>query len=330
MKNVLRVVALFLLQTVFILGCATSRMSGEGEALAAGTYRFRLDQRVVGARRHYRLHVPDRSAPDEAAALVVVLHGAFGTPRGMERISGFSDLADQEGFLVAYPAGAYGIFGLLRHWNAGHCCGRAARDDLDDVGFLDQVIDDIRGRVDVDDRRIYMVGLSNGGMMVYRYAAERTDRLAGAAVVAGALGGRASAEDAWWITPEPEAALPLVVLHARDDDSVPFEGGTSPRKGGEREYVSVAESVAFWVHNNQCGQEASEESLYEGRVTRSTWQDDDGENAVILYAINQWGHRWPGDHYTRRLDTNDPFHGFDAATVIWEFLQDQTRAPKEK
>ena len=313
---------LCVLLSLFGSGCAV-RLS-EPRAPAAGTYRHRLDERVMGVRRHYRLHIPSRPDPDAASALVLVVHGAFSTPQGMERMSGFSELADREGLLVAYPAGAYGVMGLLRHWNAGHCCGRAARDNLDDVGFLDQVIDDIRRRVAVDDKRIYMVGLSNGGMLVYRYAAERTHRLAGAAVVAAALGGRASSQDDWWITPAPEMALPMMIFHARDDDSVPYAGGVSPRKGGEREYVSVAQSVDFWVRNNECRPEAMVASLYDGRVTRSVWRDDRAGNDVVLYTIENWGHRWPGKHFSNRLAVDDPLHGFDAADKIWNFFQGRT------
>jgi len=76
----------------------------------------------------------------------LALHGAFGTAGTMERQSGFSELADREGFVVAYPNGI-GLFGHLQHWNAGHCCGRAEMDRVDDVGFLRYVIRDVSSRV---------------------------------------------------------------------------------------------------------------------------------------------------------------------------------------
>jgi hypothetical protein len=90
-------------------------------------------------------------------AMVVVIHGVFDTVKGMEKFSGFSHLANQENFVVLYPEGI-GIFGYLQHWNAGHCCGKAANDKIDDVGYLADAIKNVCNRLSIDRNRIYMVG----------------------------------------------------------------------------------------------------------------------------------------------------------------------------
>jgi len=307
----------------FFWGCAAT-LPAIG-APEPGTYQKKLNIRVLGARRGYLLHIPRGLDPRRASPLVIVLHGAFSTPGKIEKESGFSDLADRENFLAAYPEGAYGLFGLLRHWNAGHCCGKAASDGTDDVGFLETVIDDIAARVAVDRSRIYMTGFSNGGMLVYRFAAERTHVLAAAAPLAASPGGRASAKASVWMTPEPKGPLPMIVFHAKDDRSVPYEGGRSPGKGGERESLSVAESVAFWVRNNRCVSEPEEEFLLGGRLAKKTWPDPAGPNDVVLYTLDAWGHRWPGRFLTGRLAESDPLKSFDAAEVIWSFFKRHTR-----
>ena len=92
--------------------------------------------------------------------LVVVIHGAFDTAEGMEKITRFSQLADREGFMVLYPNGM-GLLGFRQHWNAGHCCGKADNDQVDDVGFVAATIEDVCVRFKVDRNRIYMVGFSN-------------------------------------------------------------------------------------------------------------------------------------------------------------------------
>jgi polyhydroxybutyrate depolymerase len=314
----------FSILSLFALSClvwqCTPSLQWQGSSDSV-TYQRKLDMRVMGVKRNYRLHVPANYNPQKQTALVVVIHGAFSTARKMEMESGFSEVADQEGFLVAYPSGAYGIFGLFQHWNAGHCCGKAASDGIDDVAFLDAVIDDISLRFRIDTRRIYMVGFSNGGMLTYLYSAERTHRLAAAAVLAASLAGRSSSESSWWQTPQPSEPLPMIIFHGLDDTVVPYKGGVSPRKGGQREYASVPDSVQFWVENNNCRKDSIEDKLYEGRITRKSWADIQGENRVVLYSIDNWGHEWPGPFFTGDLDKNDTFRNFNAADLIWDFFQ---------
>ncbi|MEJ2544517.1 MAG: PHB depolymerase family esterase, partial [Calditrichaceae bacterium] len=136
----------------------------------SGTYKRELNISVAGQNRSYLLHVPENFNQQMSVPLVIVLHGAFSTAGQIEEQSGFSDLADHEGFLVTYPNGAFGLFGFFQHWNAGHCCGKAQSDNIDDVGFLVDVIKDIQQQFNVDSSRIYMVGFSNGGMLTYRFA----------------------------------------------------------------------------------------------------------------------------------------------------------------
>jgi len=315
--------SLFLLLPFFSLQCAATLP--EKGFPKTGTYKKKLDIKVMGSRRYYLLHIPKHYDLSEKAPLVLVLHGAFSTPKQVEERSGFSELADREGFLVAYPSGAYGIFGFLKHWNAGHCCGKAARDGIDDVGFLIEVMKDISAQFKVDKKRIYMAGFSNGGMLTYRFAAEHTDMLAAAASVAAAHGGKASSDSPLWVIPKPVEPLPMIIFHARDDLAVPYQGGASPRKGGEREYLSVDEAVDFWVKNNGCRADPITDRLYSGRVTRKTWPDSSGNNDVILYSIENWGHKWPGRYFSGQLEKEDPFRDFDATELVWDFFKQHAK-----
>ena len=104
---------LFLLIASLLWACA---IQGSGENISASrTVKRKLDIKVMGIRRYYMLHVPAGYSPDKKIPLVIVLHGAFSTPGKIERESGFSVIADRERFLVAYPSGAFGIFGFLKH-----------------------------------------------------------------------------------------------------------------------------------------------------------------------------------------------------------------------
>ncbi len=260
---------------------------------------------------------------------MVALHGAFSTAKKMEVVSGFSRLADREEFIAVYPNGI-GLYTLLRHWNSGHCCGAARQKNIDDVAFLEAVIEHVCNRLKVDRSRIFMAGMSNGGMMTYRFAAERSTLVAAAAVVAGTIGGKPSADEPEWRIPVPGAPVPLIVFHGRDDQSVPYEGGLDVRrrvgrkKGAGRTWISVAESVKFWVEYNGCDPQPALQQLREGRILRQVWSEGRDESQVVLYTIEGWGHVWPGRHFTNALE-NDPIRDFDAAQIIWEFFKNYQR-----
>ncbi len=170
-----------------------------------------------------------------------------------------------------------------------------------------------------------MTGFSNGGMMTYRYAAERADVLAAAAPLAASPGGRASKVDSLWIVPQPDRPLPIIVFHGRADGSVPYDGGVSTDKGGEREYLSVEKSIQFWLQNNHIDAQSTITKLHQDYVKREVWQ---GNAPVELYTIKDWAHRWPGSYFTNKLDKNHPLHGFDAAEIIWDFFKEKNREPR--
>jgi polyhydroxybutyrate depolymerase len=284
----------------------------------------KTEQRFNGMRRSYRLHIPSGYQPQQAAPMVIVVHGAFSTAKQIEKQTGFSTLADRFGFVAAYPNGI-GIFGFLQHWNAGHCCGKAAADGIDDIGFIDETIADARRILNIDPSRIYMVGFSNGGMFTHRYGAERGATLAAIASLAGPAGGRADPQQPEWRIPPPQAPLPVIAFHGTGDDKVPYAGGPGGGKPDGRHYLSARESASIWVAHNRCDPQPVVQKLRGGSVEITRWADCRGGVVVALYTLRDWGHQWPGPFFTGRLDPQAPLHGFDAAAIIWEFFQKHQR-----
>lgn len=161
-----------------------------------------------GAGRHVVVHVPDGLlAP---APLVIALHAHSQEPKTIRAYSHFEQLADEQGFVVAFPEGAAGS------WNAGACCFPASRDQLDDVAFLDEVLTLVRTKALIDPDRVFVTGGSNGAMMALRYACERPDVVAAVAVVAGPLIAERCA---------PATSVDVLVLHGARDTVVPLKGG---------------------------------------------------------------------------------------------------------
>jgi polyhydroxybutyrate depolymerase len=301
-----------------LLGCM-STLPKDNPA-GSKTYKNTVDIKLNGFRRTYLVHIPPGYNPQNPLPLIVVIHGAFDTAAGMEKFSGFSKLADREGFIVLYPNGM-GILGFLQHWNAGHCCGKAADDNLDDVGFVAATIEDVCTRLNVERGRIYMVGFSNGGMLAYRFAAERGDLLAAVAPLAAAIGGTPSEDGPEWRIPEPKQPLSVITFHGLADDDVPYEGGVSRHRGGSRSYWSVEESVRFWVTHNGCNPDAVTTYLNNGSIDLKSWAVCKDDTEVALYLIKDWGHVWPGRYFTAHLPEENPLKNIDAAEIIWDFFK---------
>src|ERR1700744_6340562 len=157
-----RVVAI-LVAVLIIAGCAareTPKPAAFGEGVSM--HRISLD----GLERTYRLHKP--TGLPASAPLVVMLHGGFGTDAQAERSYGWDELADSSKFVVAYPDG------LKRAWNVngGGCCGRPAKQGIDDVGFITAAVADIKRNVGIDASRVYAAVMSNGGMLSYTPACD--------------------------------------------------------------------------------------------------------------------------------------------------------------
>jgi poly(3-hydroxybutyrate) depolymerase len=173
------------------------------------------DSRVVlSSGRAYLLHTPPllRRVPAmaEGRPAMIVLHGVKDTPEHFESVAGFKKLSDRDGDLVAYPEG------VRMSFNAGLCCGDAAEHGVDDVGFLSDVVSDLKAR---GASRIAVVGFSNGGMMAYRLACERPDLVDTIGVFSGTLE-----------IPHCNGPIRALHVHGLKDTAVPFTGATYSKR----------------------------------------------------------------------------------------------------
>ena len=139
-----------------------------------------------GLKRTALVRVPGQVAERRPLPVVLNFHGGAGNAVGQQRYVHMDAIADREGFIVVYPNGTGVLEDRLLAWNAGTCCGMAAREETDDVGYVRALLDELARRLPVDSARVYATGLSNGAMMSYRLAAELSDRIAAIAPVAGA------------------------------------------------------------------------------------------------------------------------------------------------
>lgn len=257
-----------------------------------------------GIARTYRVvHPPSAGA---GAALVVMLHGGFGTGANAENADGWDALAGEHGFVVAYPDG------VARAWNAGRCCGRPYEQNLDDVGFLTAVVHDIENRDGTDPARVYVAGLSNGAIMAYRMACEAPIRIAAIGPVAGDLEVECAT---------PRGPVSVLAIHGTADQNVPIGGGYGTKGVTHTDHTPVAASLARWRSIDGCG---APSEVRRPPVTTQTAQCRGGAE-VGLVTIEGAGHQWPGSRpppawAVRMLQLDQPSHALDAATTLWEFF----------
>jgi polyhydroxybutyrate depolymerase len=244
---------------------------------------------------------------------VVAFHGGGGNAEGMAEFSGLSDKADEAGFIVAYPEGS-GRLPRMLTFHAGDCCGYAAAESIDDVAFTAAMLDDLATVAPIDRRRIYATGMSNGGMMAYRVAAELSDRIAAIAPVAGPMG-----------TPEchPRRPVPVLHFHGDADEFAPFAGGRGRGISGT-DFRSVADSIAAWVAANGCEPTPVITSLPDrhddGTTVRQERHGSGRDGAeVVLVVVEGGGHTWPGREPRLRL-LGTSTREVSATDMMWEFF----------
>lgn len=194
------------------------------EALGPGDHTRTI---MIGEqKRTYLVHVPKDYDPKKPAPVVLALHGAAMNGSMMVWFSGLNKTSDKEGFIVVYPSGTG--TGPFLTWNAGGFNGKMAEGRADDVAFIGKLLDDLGAVVKVDEKRVYACGMSNGGMMSYRLAAELSDRIAAIAPVAGTIAIDES---------KPKRPVPVIHFHGTTDTFVAFEmaKGKTPARVHEAE-----------------------------------------------------------------------------------------------
>ena len=274
---------------------------------------------VDGRERSYLLHVPPDHDPAERCPVVLAFHGATSNGRLMEHFSGLSTKADQVGFVVVYPNGTGNLPNVLT-WNGGGCCGYAVNHGVDDVAFVNALLDDLGHALPIDPRRLYAAGMSNGAHLVYRLACELGDRFAAIAAVAGAM----ALDDC-----RPARPMPALHIHGTDDEFAPFHGGRGPRSVYGTHAPSVEATVHTWARINGCSATPiitrEQPRVDDGtRIVRHVYRPCTGGAEVVLLIVEGGGHTWPGrpplpaalGQSTANLDAND---------AIWEFFQRHVR-----
>jgi len=282
-----------------------------GQTLGPGDHFRSLD--VDSVQRTYWVHVPPAYDAKKPTPVVFFLHG-LGMNGKMMRSFGVAQKADQAGFIAVCPDGI-NFAGVVTVWN----CGGMKIDDAvkpDDIGFFTGLLDELEATFNVDGKRVYVAGLSNGGMMAHRLGMELSDRIAAIATVAGTLAIESC---------EPKRPVPILLFHGTADPLVPFFGPPRDQLVEVLVFKSVGDTLDAWQRADGCPPEPKVEPLpdkaQEGiKVVKKSFGPGRNGSEVVFYEIEGGGHTWPG------VDVKLPFLGktcmsISATDLIWEFFE---------
>jgi polyhydroxybutyrate depolymerase len=241
----------------------------------------------AGQTRLYRVHVPASYSAATPMPLVFSLHGGGGGMDYQANDSYYGQISksDQAGFIAVFPNGFSRLkSGKLATWNAGNCCGSARDEGSDDVGFIRDIVKSLSTQLNVDPRRIFANGMSNGGMMAYRLACEMPDVFRAIASVAGTDNTQSCT---------PTAPISVLHIHAKDDELELFDGGAGRKSSKVTSFVSVPVSIAKWVRLNSCNPTPKRLSENAGAYC-DAYTSCRGGVEVKLCVTPTGGHSWPG------------------------------------
>jgi polyhydroxybutyrate depolymerase len=260
--------------------------------------------------RSYLVHIPPSYDPGKPVPVVLALHSAAMNGASMARLCGLSEKADRAGFVVVYPNGT-GSTPFFLYWDAGGVRGRPS----DDVGFIAKLLDDLATVVNIDPRRVYATGMSNGAMLCYRLAAELSDRIAAIAPVSGTM-----AIDEFHL----RRPVPVLHFHGTKDGLVLF-GGPDERIPENLKFRSVDATALAWAQADGCPVTPLVAPLPDRfddgtTVVKKTYGPGRNGSEVVLYVVEGGGHTWPGrEPRTRFLGKSTK--EISANDLIWEFFQ---------
>jgi polyhydroxybutyrate depolymerase len=283
-----------LLSLVLIAICATSYSQQTTES-------WDFD----GLNREYIQYVPSVYDGSEAVPLVIVLHGLGDVMSNMAQV-GFHQVSDTANFIVITPQALVDPLSSSTAWNSGAgAFGFTLNADVDDVGFLNAIIDSVSDQYNIDASRIFATGFSMGGFMTNRLACELNDRVASIASVAGTVGSG--------LTCTPGGDIPVCHFHGTSDGTVGYGisgGGLQDNTFG----TNAADWISFWSSNNGCGAITLEgqfpNTANDGYVVDYVeYGGCTNSSRVVHYKVHGADHVWLGQ-------SNDVFY----TTEIWKFF----------
>ncbi|MAW59538.1 MAG: phospholipase [Planctomycetes bacterium] len=241
-----------------------------------------------GMARWYRVHTPPQFDPQTPTPVVLAFHGGGGNAVQFMNQSGLNAAADRHGFVVVYPEGTGKLGGKpwfrLQTWNAGSCCGYASEQNIDDVGFVRDLLADLDQRMTIETGSVFATGHSNGGMLCYRLAIEAPELFA-------AIAPNASCRN---FNGLPQQPMPIIAFHGALDCNVPWQGGVGCGVSGVWMRSQRDSLLPFLQINGATLPPRQPPAERRGKALRYEATAAQSGADVHYWWMLDHGHAWPG------------------------------------
>jgi polyhydroxybutyrate depolymerase len=237
-----------------------------------------------GVARQYVVYVPKSYKGTSSVPLMMVIHGAHNTPGLVESWSQMDAVSEQNGFIIVYPA-------ALDCWKVGTTVLPGCTTADDDVGFLNNVVTEVKSHACIDQKRVYVTGISNGSLMSQYMGCHFANVFAAVGGVAGGEG-----------CPAPARPLPIFYVLGTADMTVGWDNGAN---------------ALAWARRDNCN--TTPVTVYsQGSTLCTAYQGCDQGVEVEFCAVTGMPHCWPDNCY---LDPNNMmFQAFKASPPMWQFF----------
>jgi len=254
---------------------------------------------IVGGDRPVTVHLPYTLA--NPAPLLILLHSASTSGAHQENYMRLAPIAKKNGLIYIAPDGTTNLEGK-RFWNASKSCCNRYSQEVDDVAYINSLIDEISAKIPVDPQRIYLIGHSNGAFMSYTFAC-KTQRVAAIVAIAGAMDQ----------SPEclPTTPVSLLNIHGTADKVIKVNGGVM----NNNSYTSAATTIKTIASVNQCSNPTTAKKDFEPTIKGT-------ETTVINYTCDTHTHL---QFWKIKDGSHSPKLPSDFAQLVISFLLKQSK-----
>jgi len=312
-------------------GCFASASSSGINRLGPGRHKLTLT--VENLKRTYIVHVPSSNKAETPTPLVIMLHGGGGTAKAAIRQTGWTEIADEVGFLAVFPnamardpSQRSSFAWNPQLWNDGSNRFYPNQKKIDDIRFISALLDDLSTRFIIDKRRVFVTGFSNGASMSFLVGAQLSDRVVAIAPVAGAC----------WIEPAGlKRPVSMLYITGKADPLNLIEGGVPKLATGVSDKIRakpkppVRESIMKWVKALECSTTPKSISDVNG-VHTETYGFCNNNAEVVYIAVEGLGHTWAGGlSLLPERWVGKTSNKINATNIIWDFFLTQTSSDED-